>query len=116
MNPSRPLLLLLCPLLLVLSGCGSKINESNYYKVVQGATEAQVEKLLGPGRPGSAQDVPPGSRATAKRWEQAHLKIVVLFEDGRVVGRRAEGLPGGVSESFHWPGAATLPIVTPRDD
>jgi len=32
----------------LLTGCGSKISEANYYRVQKGMTEEAVDELLGP--------------------------------------------------------------------
>ena len=106
-----PRRLLLLPALL-LAGCGSRVNEANYYRVGVGVPEKWVEEdCLGPGKP---SEVPPGLAGRdvkAKRWEAGELKITLLFENGKVIARKAEGLKGGKSESFDWPEAATRPAM-----
>ena len=98
-------------LLLLLTGCGSRVNEANYYKVGAGAPEEKVEEWLGPSRPAQVPASMAGRDVKAKRWEAGELKITLLFENGRVIARSAEGLSGGKKESFDWPEAATRPAV-----
>src|SRR4051812_18994016 len=94
-------------LLMLLSGCGSRVNEANYYKVGAGVSEKWVEEeVLGPGRPAEVPPSMSGRNIRAMRWEHGDLKITLLFEDGRLIARKAEGLRGGRSESFDWPEAA----------
>ena len=115
--PRRVLLLLFA--LLLLPGCGSRVNEANYYKVGAGTSEEKVEELLGPGRPAEVPASAVGRNVKAEYWEAGTLKITVLFENGRVIARKAEGLSGGTQESFDWPEAATRPVMPsgrpPRD-
>ena len=92
--------------LLGIAGCGSKISEANYYRVQYGMNEAAVEDLLGPphregGEPGpetkpaagsaTAPAADPGSGRTVKTWTRGALIISIVFENGKVVGRRSEG-------------------------
>ena len=35
---------------LIHAGCGSRVQEPHYYKIVRGMTEREVEDLLGPAR------------------------------------------------------------------
>src|SRR3954469_12665974 len=106
----RLCLLLVAPLLL--SGCGSRADEANYYKVGKGVSEKWVEEeILGPGRPTEVPRSMAGRDVKAKRWEAGGLKITLLFEDGKVIARQAEGLSGGRSESFAWPETATRPAT-----
>ena len=104
---------------MLLGGCGSKINEANYYRVQNGMSEETVDDLLGPPhRQGvetevewdvattapattpatsptiSPTDTPPPVR-TVKTWTRNALVISVVFQDGKVVGRRVQGGEGG---------------------
>ena len=97
--------------LVLLTGCGSRVNEANYYKVGAGAPEEKVEEWLGPGLPAEVPASISGRDVKAKRWEAGELKITILFENGRVIARRAEGLSGDKEESFDWPEAATRPVI-----
>ena len=107
--PRRPAPILACLSVLLLAGCGSKVNEANYYRVGVGTSDEKVEEWLGPGRPVTVQGAP--QNATAKQWVAGELKITILFENGKVIARKAEGLSGGKTESFDWPDAATRPSV-----
>src|SRR6476646_10688248 len=89
-------------------GCGSRANEANYYKVGVGVSEKWVEDdVLGPGHPAEVPASMAGRNVTARRWEHGSLKITILFAEGKVVARKAEGLSGGRSEAFNWPEATT---------
>ena len=103
--------------LLPLGGCGTKVNEPNYYKVSRDMPADEVEELLGPGVDVTAEH--PGVPAgwTVKRWEDDGMTFTVAFADGKVVARRAVGLSTG-DDSFGWPAAATttespLPATAP---
>ena len=85
--------------LLLLAGCGSKITDANYYRVQHGMTEKEVEDLLGPAHSETVEG--PTSRPAAtqpvttkvKTWTRGELTIRVVFEDGVVVRRSADGIP-----------------------
>jgi hypothetical protein len=105
-------------LLVLLSGCGTKITEANYYQIGVGTSEGRVEELLGPGKVVAVPEAPAGSNRVAKRWEAEGLKITILFENDKVIARNAEGLSSG-TESYDWPDAATRPALPegrPRRD
>ena len=101
----------LCLILLLLTGCGSKVSEANYYRVQHGMSEEAVENLLGPAHEESTEA--PAAAATQgatqsglrklKTWKRGALTIRVTFEDGKVVSRSTDGIAG---ES---PGAAPAP-------
>ena len=79
-------------LLIPLCGCGSKISEANYYRVQYGMTEEDIEDLLGP-----PHDVGDSVSATqsvqnVQTWKRDGLVIRVVFEQGVVVSRSAEGI------------------------
>lgn len=85
-------------LTLLLGGCGSKINEANYYRVHYGMTEEDVEEQLGPAHEESIMtpaSVSPattqGSTRKLKTWTRGRLVIRVEFKNGKVVKRSAEG-------------------------
>ena len=96
-------LLVLAPL----CGCGSKISEANYYKVTYGMSEEAVEDLLGPPHEEAHEEAREkfGTAATSARaggtdadvrvktWSHGPLVIRVRFENGKVAGRGAEGIP-----------------------
>lgn len=85
----------------LLAGCGSKVSEANYYKVSYGMDEAAVDDLLGPAHAQSPEAQPAAtSPSTArapgrktKTWSRGPLTFSVVFEDGKVVARSAEGIP-----------------------
>lgn len=97
----------------LLCGCGSKVSEANYYKIQHGMTEDAVEDLLGPHHAEESQPVtsaatassgPATTPATApattravqrkvKTWSRGPLSMRVVFVDGKVVARSAEGIP-----------------------
>jgi hypothetical protein len=107
----RPAPLIACLLVLLLAGCGSKINEANYYRIGVGTSEEKAEEWLGPGRHVDAPPVSPGREVKAKRWQAGDLQITLLFENGKVIARKAEGLKDGKQESYDWPEAATRPAI-----
>jgi hypothetical protein len=97
----------LVAVLVLLAGCGSKISEANYYRIQNGMVEDAVEDLLGPAHRESteyAPDVEPAATAPTtgphesrppgrkiKTWSRGSLTISVVFEQGKVVGRRVTG-------------------------
>ena len=84
-------------LALAVAGCGSKISEANYYRIQYGMDEAAVDELLGPahGDVVLAADATSASAPTRtlKTWSRGGLKLLVVFQDGKVVSRGAEGVP-----------------------
>ena len=119
--------------LVLVAGCGSKINEANYYRVQNGMDEEDVADLLGPahhessGTEGAATGAVTSAPASApaasrplgrkvKTWTRGGLRLSVVFEGGKVVGRSAEGIPFEGSRS-RTAGAASAPHnvnTTPR--
>ena len=93
----------------LLTGCGSKISEANYYRVQNGMTEEAVDELLGPPHrqgvdtepawevaataPATSPATAPARSAgrTVKTWVRDALEISVVFENGKVVDRRVRG-------------------------
>lgn len=94
--------------LAALGGCGSKISEANYFRVQYGMSEDAVEDLLGPAHEESvgpdhaspAATAPASSRPASTRpavrktkaWRRGEITIRLLFEDGVVIARSAEGI------------------------
>jgi hypothetical protein len=92
------------------AGCGSRISKSNYDKIKDGMTEAEVEGLLGKGEeqsaaslniPGPSVGIPgvggisfKGISASVKvvKWQAGSQEITVTFSDGKVAGREQTGL------------------------
>jgi hypothetical protein len=100
MRGRQILSLLIVALVPLFAGCGSKISEANYYRVQHGMTEDEVEDLLGPAHqergvvaPATASATQPASDVKSKSWRRGGLTIHVLFENGVVTGRSAEGIP-----------------------
>jgi hypothetical protein len=99
MPKSPPLVsLTLCLLVIFPAGCGSKINEANYYRVQHGMDEADVDELLGPAKTESFAESPATTPAASqpvgrkvKTWTRGGLTLSVVFEDGKVVSRSATG-------------------------
>src|SRR5215212_4450265 len=76
------------------AGCGSKVSESNYYRVLYGMSEEAVEEVLGPARsdlpPSDVSQVAPTQAAAdetprgdlkVKLWSHGRLSIRVWFEN-----------------------------------
>ena len=82
------------------AGCGSKISESNYYRVHYGMTEDEVDDVLGPAHQVSeltAATSPSSTRPSLRKiksWSRGSIVIRVEFEEGHVVRRSADGVTG----------------------
>jgi hypothetical protein len=104
---SRFVTSLILSTVVLLAGCGSKINEANYYRVQNGMNEEAVDDLLGPPHR-QGIEVEPGAEGaaawpatgpapaltaarTVKTWTRNELVISVVFENGIVVDRRVRG-------------------------
>ena len=95
--------MMLAILLLAPAGCGSKVSESNYYRVQYGMDEKDVEDLLGPAATEAAGNDPASSPASkpvtertgrkVKTWSRGSLTLSVVFVEGKVIARSADGLP-----------------------
>jgi len=85
-----------------IAGCGSKISAANYYRVQYGMTEEEVEDLLGPAHQtfGVSSSTMPATHpaGVSKSWTRDGLTIHVMFENGVVTGRSAEGIPAEVAK------------------
>ena len=98
-------------LALSLTGCGgSKITKSNYDKINNGMTEAEVEGILGKGEekassgvdvPGKSVNIPGGgnvsvpgvsSSAKVKMWQDGMKMISITFSNGKVMAKAQNGL------------------------
>jgi hypothetical protein len=73
-------------------GCGSKISEANFYRVQRGMTEQQIEDLLGPAHQEAAAEG--SAERVVKVWSRGGITIRVVFEDGIVVDRSGDNIPG----------------------
>lgn len=89
----RPRHFLTLLLLTLLCGCGSKISEANYYRVQYGMSEEDVEDLLGPPHEVGESVSATQSLQKVRAWKRGGLVIRVVFEQGVVVTRSAEGIP-----------------------
>ena len=92
------------------AGCGKGISKSNYDKVNNGMTEAEVESILGKGEeqasagvnvpsqsltiPGGVNVSVPGisSSVKVKKWQDGSKRITITFSDGKVMAKAQEGL------------------------
>ena len=72
------------PLLaLLLTACGSKINQSNFDKIQDGMSETDVKALLG--TPSSSDSVGIGGLSgTSDVWQDEHGSISIQFVNGKV--------------------------------
>ena len=70
-------------LLLVLSSCGSKVNESNYAKIEIDMTEEQVKSLLGAPTESSSINVG-GLSGSSSKWVGKEGPVNVQFLNGKV--------------------------------
>jgi hypothetical protein len=70
-------------LLLALTACGSKVNESNYAKIEIDMTEEQVKSLLGAPTESSSLNVG-GLSGTSSKWAAKEGTINVQFLNGKV--------------------------------
>ena len=84
----RVFLVVALALLAGATGCGSKVSEASYYKVLYGMSEDGVEEVLGPAHGEST--LPGMSDVKLKTWTRGPLTIRVRFEDGKVVSRTLE--------------------------
>ena len=74
--------------ILVLSSCGSKINEKNFERIENGMTKEEVESILGPST--DAQSVGFGGFSGGNStWEAKDgTTIHVQFVNGKVVSKQ----------------------------
>ena len=98
--------LLICCFAALSGGCsqsnssGSKVSHSNYDKIKEGMTEAEVKSILGaPSNETSASvsrtDPKTGTTAQSNSqmsWGDGKRSITIDFTDGNVTGKKQEGL------------------------
>lgn len=83
--------------------CEEKITVENYDQITNGMTIAQVERLLGSGKDDSSHQGTSigasGIQSASKSKDQVYVwqdksggKIVVIFQDGKVVQKSKENL------------------------
>lgn len=91
--------------LLVLGGCGDKLNDENYNAITVGMTKGEVEKLLGEsgerqevsGVSISAAGVAGGSRSSGDQftyvWKSSNgvKEISITTKDGKVISKSKVG-------------------------
>jgi hypothetical protein len=75
-------------------GCGSKVSKSNYDKISNGMTMAEVEGILGKGEKASAGVSIAGLSVTGDvyQWKNGDKSISVVFKDDKVVGKSESNL------------------------
>lgn len=77
-------------------GCGKPgVSKSNYDKIEDGMSLAEVEKILGPGEKGASVAGTIGElvgQGAAYVWEEGDKKITVVFKDDKVVSKSQVGL------------------------
>jgi hypothetical protein len=81
--------------MVLLGGCGSKVSKSNYDKVTNGMTQAQVEKLLGEGTEKAGGGGAIGAIAGSGKvmtWTDGDKSITVTFVNGKVAMKAQQGL------------------------
>jgi hypothetical protein len=79
---------------------GSKVSQSNYDKIKEGMTEAEVKSILGPPSNESSASVSrtdpkTGTTAQAKSqmsWGDGDRSITIDFTDGKVTEKKQQGL------------------------
>ena len=90
-NKLTACLLLAGLLAAMLAGCnGGKAGKGSFDDVLNGMTEAEVEELLGTGKPdaGTEGDLGPiVAPAKTLRWTDEDEKITVTFVNGKVVAK-----------------------------
>jgi outer membrane protein assembly factor BamE (lipoprotein component of BamABCDE complex) len=77
------------------SGCGSKVNQSNFDKVKTGMTRAEVEDILGkPTEESGGAAAIPGISVSGKiaTWKDGDKVITVTFANEKVVTKGSQGL------------------------
>jgi hypothetical protein len=93
--------LLICCITGLSGGCGgSKVSQSNYDKIKEGMTEAEVKSMLGPPSnesSASASRTDPKAGTTAHSnsqmsWGDGDRSITIDFTNGKVTGKKQQGL------------------------
>lgn len=98
---TRPALAALV-LLLALAACEARVTRENFEKVSDGMTYAQVQAILGSGEDQTATGTgisgyglaTPEARSHRKVyvWKDGHKTITIVFDNGKVVEKIAQGL------------------------
>ena len=104
MNKVRNLAVLrlfLCCIAALSGGCsGSKVSQTNYDKIKEGMTEAEVQRILGPpsntaSSSISRTDPKTGTTEQSKSqmsWGDGDRSITIDFTNGKVAGKKQQGL------------------------
>jgi outer membrane protein assembly factor BamE (lipoprotein component of BamABCDE complex) len=73
-------------LALILTGCGSKLNQENLNKVETGMSEKQVQELLG--KPTSTETAEAfGLSATTYVYKNGDVEVRVIFANHQVISK-----------------------------
>jgi Domain of Unknown Function with PDB structure (DUF3862) len=99
--------LLICCIAALSGGCsgnkssgGSKVGQSNFDKIKEGMTEAEVKSILGPPSNETSASISrtdPKTGTTAQSngqmsWGDGDRSITIDFTDGKVTGKKQQGL------------------------
>jgi hypothetical protein len=82
-------------MLTILPGCGGKVSKSNFDKVQNGMTMAEVEGILGKGTEQAGVAGAIGDLAGSGKvmtWTDGEKSITVTFVDGKVTAKASKGL------------------------
>lgn len=77
------------------AGCGSKVSKSNYDKIANGMTVAEVEGIMGKGAEQAGAGGAIGDLAGSAKvmtWKDGDKTITVTFVNGKVTAKAANGL------------------------
>jgi hypothetical protein len=85
------LMVLVASSVLLLAGCGSKVSKSNYDKLKEGMTMAEVEGILGKG---TVTETSGGLMGAAKteEWKDGDKSITAAFVEDKLVLFKPSGL------------------------
>jgi len=110
-------LLIACMALFLLPTRPERISESNFFRIAEGMTQADVEEILGPGEDQTAHPERPGPgfidgigphlppAGVWKYWDGSEGTIAVRFVDDKVKDknwRRAKSLWDRFKEELGW--------------
>jgi outer membrane protein assembly factor BamE (lipoprotein component of BamABCDE complex) len=77
------------------AGCASKVSQSNYDKIQQGMTVAEVEGILGKGEVAASAGLAIGKVDLSTKtivWKDGQKQITVIFGGDKVVSKTQTGL------------------------
>ncbi len=78
----------------VFAACGSSVSQSNFDKIKDGMTEAEVESILGKPSDSGGGGLSAGGisiSAGGKVWADGDRKITITFANGKVVSKLKSG-------------------------